>query len=302
MCMFSHQDLQVIDVVARCGSFSAAAQELYKVPSAISYTVRNIEERLAVDLFVRQHRQVVLTPAGEYFVGEARKLLKQMAQIKSHTQRVANGWNQTVSVALDNVVREGRVNTMVRDFYRAFPDVELLLTMEVFNGVWDALADDRADIAIGATTSIPVGGSFDYRDMGELNWKFVVSHDHPLAAANEPIENSELAKYPAICLEDTSRKLPKRTTWLLDNQRRLVVPNWHSAIQCFRGGLGIGMIPEHMAKPLLETGVLVEKQLVSKPMISPCCLAWNSERLNPAVAWLLSYLGDSEQLHAEWLA
>ena len=50
--MFSYNDLQVIDVVARRGSFSAAAEELHKVPSAISYTVRLIEERLAVDLFV----------------------------------------------------------------------------------------------------------------------------------------------------------------------------------------------------------------------------------------------------------
>ena len=142
--MFSYNDLQVIDVVARRGSFSAAAEELHKVPSAISYTVRLIEERLAVDLFVRLHRQVQLTPAGEYFVEEARDLIKRMEQIKSQTQRVANGWSQSVSVALDTVVRESRVNTLVRDFYREFPDVELHLSMEVFNGVWDALADGRA--------------------------------------------------------------------------------------------------------------------------------------------------------------
>ena len=83
--MFSQQDLQVIDAVARRGSFTAAAEELCKVPSAISYTVRNIEQRLAVDLFVRLHRKVKLTPAGEYFVTESRKLLKQMAHMKFQT-------------------------------------------------------------------------------------------------------------------------------------------------------------------------------------------------------------------------
>ncbi len=175
--MFSYNDLQVIDVVARRGSFSAAAEELHKVPSAISYTVRLIEERLAVDLFVRLHRQVQLTPpAGEFFVEEARDLLKRMEQMKSQTQRVANGWSQSVSVALDTVVRESRVNTLVRDFYREFPDVELHLSMEVFNGVWDALADGRADLVIGgATAAVPVSGSFDYRDMGTLYWKFVTA-------------------------------------------------------------------------------------------------------------------------------
>ncbi|MGB7996606.1 MAG: LysR family transcriptional regulator, partial [Photobacterium halotolerans] len=99
--MFSFNDLQVIDVVARRGSFSSAAEELHKVPSAISYTVRIIEDKLSVTLFERHHRQVSLTPAGQYFVEEARQLLKQMEHIKLQTQRVANGWAENVSVALD---------------------------------------------------------------------------------------------------------------------------------------------------------------------------------------------------------
>ncbi|WP_299015444.1 DNA-binding transcriptional activator PunR [uncultured Photobacterium sp.] len=299
--MFSYNDLQVIDVVARRGSFSAAAEELHKVPSAISYTVRLIEERLAVDLFVRLHRKVKLTPAGEYFVEEARNLIKQMDQIKLQTQRVANGWSQSVSVALDTVVRESRVNTLVRDFYREFPDVELHLTMEVFNGVWDALADGRADIAIGATAAVPVSGSFAYRDMGTLYWKFVVAPDHPLASADYPLEPEQLMQYPAICIEDTSRVLPKRVTWLMDNQRRIMVPNWHSAFQCLKAGLGISVVPEHMANHWIESGELVEKMLSNKPAVSPCCLAWNKESPNPAIDWLLEYLGDSEQLHREWM-
>ncbi len=51
--MFSYQDFQVIDIVARRGSFSGAAEELHKVPSAVSYTVRQIEDKLAVTLFER---------------------------------------------------------------------------------------------------------------------------------------------------------------------------------------------------------------------------------------------------------
>ncbi len=41
---------EVVDAVARNGSFSAAAQELHRVPSAVSYTVRQLEEWLAVPL------------------------------------------------------------------------------------------------------------------------------------------------------------------------------------------------------------------------------------------------------------
>ncbi len=45
--MWSEYSLEVVDAVARNGSFSAAAQELHRVPSAVSYTVRQLEEWLA---------------------------------------------------------------------------------------------------------------------------------------------------------------------------------------------------------------------------------------------------------------
>ena len=44
--MWSEYSLEVVDAVARNGSFSAAAQELHRVPSAVSYTVRQLEEWL----------------------------------------------------------------------------------------------------------------------------------------------------------------------------------------------------------------------------------------------------------------
>ena len=300
--MFSHHDLTIIDTVARRGSFSKAAEELHKVPSAISYNVKLIEEKLGVLLFKRLHRKVQLTPAGEYFVGEARLLLKQMSEVKVQTQRVANGWQSSVSIALDNVVHEASVNQLVSDFYKQFPDIELLLTMEVFNGVWDALVDGRADIAIGATAAVPIAGGVAYRSMGELSWDFVVSSEHVLASKTAALTDQELIDFPCICLEDSARTLPKRTTWLLDNQRRLVVPNWHSAEQLFIAGLGIGLMPTHRSTPLIKQGKLVKKTLINAHENSPCCLAWRDGDLPPAIKWLLNYLGDSEMLHKQWLA
>lgn len=64
--MWSEYSLEVVDAVARTGSFSAAAQELHRVPSAVSYTVRQLETWLAVSLFERRHRDVELTEAGAF--------------------------------------------------------------------------------------------------------------------------------------------------------------------------------------------------------------------------------------------
>lgn len=77
--MWSDYSLEVVDAVARNGSFSGAAQELHRVPSAISYTVRQLEEWLAVPLFERRHRDVELTPAGAWFLKEGRSVIKKNA-------------------------------------------------------------------------------------------------------------------------------------------------------------------------------------------------------------------------------
>ena len=299
--MWSEYGLEVVDAVARTGSFSAAAQELHRVPSAVSYTVRQLESWLAVPLFERQHREVVLTAAGEHFVREGRAVIKKMLATRRQCQQLANGWRGQLSIAIDCIVKPARTRQLVKDFYRHFPDVELLISYEVFNGVWDALADGRVDVAIGATQAIPVGGRFAFRDMGALNWRCVVKSGHPLTQLAQ-IEDEALRAWPSLVLEDTSRALPRRNTWTLDNQRRLVVPDWQTGLACLLDGLCVAMVPGHLARPLIGSGEITELTLPAPFPESPCCVSWSEQRASPALSWLLSYLGDAQTLNQEWLS
>ncbi|WP_436877458.1 DNA-binding transcriptional activator PunR [Siccibacter turicensis] len=299
--MWSEYSLEVVDAVARNGSFSAAAQELHRVPSAVSYTVRQLEEWLAVPLFERRHRDVALTPAGAWFLKEGRSVIKKMMVTRQQCQQIANGWRGQLAIAVDNIVRPERTRQLVLDFYRHFPDVELLVAQEVFNGVWDALADERVELAIGATQAIPVGGRYAFRDMGMLSWQCVVAGHHPLAQRDEALSDDLLRNWPSLVLEDTSRSLPKRITWLLDNQRRLVAPDWPSGEECLSAGLCIGMVPSHVARPWLLSGEWKALTLENPFPDAACCLTWRQNDSSPALQWLLDYLGDSETLNREWL-
>ncbi|WP_312240428.1 DNA-binding transcriptional activator PunR [Pantoea sp.] len=299
--MWSEYGLEVVDAVARTGSFSAAAQELHRVPSAVSYTVRQLEGWLAVPLFERQHREVVLTPAGEHFVREGRAVIKKMLATRRQCQQLANGWRGQLRIAIDRIVKPARTRQLVKDFYRHFPDIELLISYEVFNGVWDALADGRVDVAIGATQAVPVGGRFAFRDMGALNWRCVVKSGHALTQLTQ-IDDDALRGWPSLVLEDTSRALPRRITWTLDNQRRLVVPDWQTGLECLLDGLCVAMVPGHLARPLLCSGELTELSLPDPFPESPCCVSWSEQRASPALSWLLSYLGDAQTLNQEWLS
>ena len=209
--MFSKASLEMLDTVARLGSFTAAAEVLHKVPSAISYGVRQVEQDLDVVLFRRLPRKVELTPAGELFMAEARSLLRQMEEVKAQTRRAAHGWKTTLKLTLDNVVKLEKLKPLVEDFYREFEFAELQINMEVFNGSWEAIAQGRADIVVGATSAVPVGGDFEVKDMGVLDWAFVMSPAHP-CVRQQVLTEEFVSQFPAICLDDTSNVLPKRHT------------------------------------------------------------------------------------------
>ncbi len=298
--MFSKSSLELLDTVARLGSFTAAADVLHKVPSAISYSVRQVETELGVVLFRRLPRKVALTPAGELFMQEARQLLRQMEELKAQTRRAAHGWQKTLKVTLDNVVKLDRMKPMVEDFYRTFEFAELQINMEVFNGSWEAISQGRADIVIGATSAVPVGGDFEVRDMGVLDWVFVMSPAHP-CVREQALTEAFVSQFPAICLDDTSSVLPKRHTGHYPQQRRLLLPNWYSAIECLKNGVGVGYMPRHMAQPLLASGQLVEKRLPDELPLSQCCLVWRKDDNHKLIEWMVNYLGSSEQLHQDWL-
>ncbi|MDC5849104.1 DNA-binding transcriptional activator PunR [Vibrio europaeus] len=298
--MYSKSSLEMLDTVARLGSFTAAAEVLHKVPSAISYGVRQVEQELDVILFRRLPRKVELTPAGELFIAEARLLLRQMEDLKAQTKRAAQGWQSTLKLTLDNVVKLDKLKPLVEDFYREFEFAELQINMEVFNGSWEAIAQERADIVIGATSAVPVGGDFEVRDMGVLDWAFVMSPAHP-CVRQQSLTEGFVSQYPAICLDDTSSVLPKRHTGHYPQQRRLLLPNWYSAIECLKNGIGVGYMPRHIAMPLILDGVLVEKTLPDEKPISQCCLVWRKDDNHKLIQWMVDYLGSSNQLHHDWL-
>ncbi|MDC5704741.1 DNA-binding transcriptional activator PunR [Vibrio europaeus] len=298
--MYSKSSLEMLDTVARLGSFTAAAEVLHKVPSAISYGVRQVEQELDVILFRRLPRKVELTPAGELFIAEARLLLRQMEDLKAQTKRAAQGWQSTLKLTLDNVVKLDKLKPLVEDFYREFEFAELQINMEVFNGSWEAIAQERADIVIGATSAVPVGGDFEVRDMGVLDWAFVMSPAHP-CVRQQSLTEGFVSQYLAICLDDTSSVLPKRHTGHYPQQRRLLLPNWYSAIECLKNGIGVGYMPRHIAMPLILDGVLVEKTLPDEKPISQCCLVWRKDDNHKLIQWMVDYLGSSNQLHHDWL-
>ncbi|MBX3645082.1 MAG: LysR family transcriptional regulator [Rubrivivax sp.] len=265
--------LSMIDTIARTGSFAAAARELGKVPSALTYSVRQLEDALDVLLFDRRSRQAKFTAAGEELLNEGRRLLAESAAVANRVKRVASGWETQLSVAVDDVISRLTLFELCEAFYaldphgkagagtlgNGGPGTRLKLRTEVLAGTWEALISGQADLAIGVGLQSPPPG-VAVEALGEMAFVFAVSPQHPLAAAAEPINDVELLRFRAVAVADTAQHMSPLTLNLLPGQDVLTVSSMDAKIEALLRGLGCGYIPETMVRNHLDAGRLVARR------------------------------------------
>ena len=112
----------MIDVIARTGSFAAAARELGRVPSALTYSVRQLEDALDVLLFDRRARQARLTAAGLELLNEGRRLLQEVDAVANRVRRVASGWRRSLCIVADSIISNLTMFELCEAFYALKPE------------------------------------------------------------------------------------------------------------------------------------------------------------------------------------
>ena len=206
--------LGMVDAIARSGSFAAAARELGKVPSALTYSVRQLEDALDVLLFDRSSRQAKLTAAGEELLEHGRRVLGAVDALANRVQRVATGWEASLTIAADGVVSRLTLFELVESFYAerdTGASTQLRLRTEVLTGVWEALVTGHADLAIGLTGDTGAHVGIEVRPLGEVPFVFAVAPHHPLAARPEPLADDEIQRHRAVAVADSAQRLAPAT-------------------------------------------------------------------------------------------
>jgi DNA-binding transcriptional LysR family regulator len=297
----SIEALEVIDAIARKGSFAAAAESLFRVPSALTYTIKKLEDDLDVKLFDRSGHRATLTEAGLELLKEGRHLLEAAQTLECRVKRVATGVETDIGIAVSDLFNLNTILLALDEFYRQGFGTRIKITREVFGGCWDALISGRSDISIGAPGEAPTGGSFSTQLLGHLEFVFAVAPHHPLANLVEPLVNEDIIQYRSIAAADSSRNLPPRTSGILSGQDVLTVPDMQTKLEAQMLGLGVGYLPKRLAEQYVKEGKLVIKQVAEPKTLTPVFLAWRNihkNNMGKSQQWLLKYF---EQLTLEQL-
>lgn len=285
--------LTMMDAIATSGSFAAAARLLGKVPSALTYNVRQLEDALDVLLFDRRSRQATLTAAGRELLDEGRHLLEQMDAVANRVKRVATGWETQLGIVIDDVVSRSTILDLCSAFYAectvrklasrspsapalpvAPPPTRLRIRTEVMSGVWEALVTGQADLAIGVGSDRELASGLARKELGTLAFVFVVAPHHPLAAAKEPLDDGEIVRHRAVAVADSAQRLAPTTVHLLVGQDVLTVSDMQAKIDALARGLGCGFVPEPMAREAIVARRLIVKQVRRAQSIARLGYAW----------------------------
>ncbi|MFZ4875235.1 LysR substrate-binding domain-containing protein [Janthinobacterium sp. Mn2066] len=294
MLRLSLEALQIVDAIARRGSFSAAGKQLHKVPSTISYTVAKLEDDLGVQVFQRHGPKVVLTAAGQELLKEGRYLLKAAHDLEHRVRRVASGWETEIAIGLDTMFSAVALADDVQAFYAAAQQTRLRLVQETLSGTWEALLERRVDLLVGAPGDGPAGGGYISQPIGMMDFVFVVAPTHPLAQLPGPLTRSDLQQHRAVVVADSARQLAPRTVGLLLGQDAFSVPNMQIKFDYQVLGLGFGFLPGPCARAAIARGQLVEKAVEEPKPSETFYLAWRVGEDGAALRWWMARMREPE--------
>lgn len=287
--------LIVLDAIDKKGSFSAAAESLFRVPSALTYTVQKLESDLGVKLFERKGQRAELTLVGQLVLRQGREILAATSRLEAAVRQLETGWESTLTLAIDTVVPDLPLLKLIAEFTELGKQVTINITEESLGGGWDALYSGRADIAIGVTGELPKG-QYHLVEIGMLEFVFALAPNHPLAQFDHPIATEALLQFPSVVVADSSTALAQRSSGLFDSRQVIRVPNMQTKIKAQQLGLGVGYLPKHLIVDELASGTLVACQLEIPRPAQAVFLAWRKGNQGKAQAWFAERLP-----HCDWL-
>ncbi|WP_433430430.1 LysR family transcriptional regulator [Nonomuraea sp. CA-141351] len=143
------RQMEVAVAVAEEGGFTAAAQRLHVVQSAVSSTVRALERDLGTPLFERTTHRVALTPAGEAFIPAARAALRAADQVRAAVDGVRGQLRGRITVGTMQGVWAG-LHHALAGLRKEHPGVVVRLRQAAVVDIRQALREGAVDLAVVA--------------------------------------------------------------------------------------------------------------------------------------------------------
>lgn len=268
----SLRQLRAFDEVARQGAFAPAARELCLTQSALSESIRQLEEAVGMRLFDRTTRTVGLTSAGQAFLQDVRQAFETLEQGVQNLCDLAALRRGKVRIAAAPSVLAVLLLPALPQLRAQHPGIEVELTEDSAEGIAQLVHDGRVDFGVGAAH--PAGVELATQPLVSDRMGLVAPADEPLLRKPK-LKAVDVAHLPFVGLTtDTAiSQLLAAAPGMPANvlQTPLRVSNPALLFDAVRQGLGVSLIPaltaQHPARGDLGFRVLDAPQIVRRTLL-----------------------------------
>jgi len=190
--------LRLLREVDQQGSLTAAAKSLGLSQSALSHTVRKLEQQLGIPIWEREGRGLRLTEAGRYLMALSKRLLPQLEHAERVLSQFASGERGTLRIGMECHPCYRWLLKVVEPYLRAFPDVDLDVMQRFQFGGIGALFGHEIDMLVTPDPLHKMGLHFE--PVFDYEQVLVVAKQHSLAhrayVSPAELERETLITYP----------------------------------------------------------------------------------------------------------
>jgi LysR family transcriptional regulator for metE and metH len=249
MAILERTHLDIVRAVDQHGSLTAAAEKLHLTQSALSHTVRKLEDQIGVAIWHREGRSLRPTQAGTYLLAVANRLLPQLVHAEERLRQFARGERGSLRIGMECHPCYQWLLKIVAPYLAQWPDVDVDVKQKFQFGGIGALFGHEIDMLVTPDPLHKAG--LVYEPVFDYEQVLVVGPGHPLRAAAyakpQQLSDETLITYPVA-----TDRLDIFTLFLMpagvSPKRHKTIETTDIMLQMVASGRGVAALPRWLVE------------------------------------------------------
>jgi DNA-binding transcriptional LysR family regulator len=265
---FSFRQLRYFVAVAKLGSISAAARELFTSQSTVTEAIKNLEADLGITLVQRRARGMELTHSGHKFLRHAQHILADVSYARSAFTTEYHRITGTLNVGVTSLVAGYALPELLARYRRAFPGTAVSVYEDSPEYLEHFLLNGELDVALLFLSAIQEPSAFNSQVLERYAFRVWLPFGHHLADAG-PVRHTQLRDERYVLLDSDDIRTSTEALWrAIPTTPRIAYRT--TSVEAVRSlvatGAGISILPDLIYRPWSLDGDRIGVAELDKPL------------------------------------
>lgn len=287
------ENYRIFYSVAKNKNITKASKELLISQPGVSKAIKNLEEQINCQLFIRNKNGVVLTHEGEIFFEEIKKAMEMVKNAEDRLQESINLESGYLKIGISNTLMQKYLLPYLEKYHQLYPNIKINVFTDQTKELIDRVLDGRLDFII-LNMPYQIDKSLKVEKLKDVEDIFVVGKKY-YDLTNKTISLDQLNNYPLILLpkESSTRRflddfLIKQDIYL---NAEMELTSSNLVTEFTKIGLGIGYITKEFIQEYLDNNELYELKVIPKIPMRYIGLCYKDTNVSIASKEFMKLLG-----------